>query len=84
LKNILLCRLPFRAIFLSLSLFHFHCQIEFYALQEKTEPSQKNPKLSVSFTRDTCKPGKKFETNTTPESGVLVAQHMNYMTNKPN
>ena len=38
LKNRLPCRLPFRAIFLSLSLFHFHRQIEFYALQEKTEP----------------------------------------------
>ena len=28
---------------------------------------RKAPKLGVSFTRGTCKPKKKFETNTTPE-----------------
>ena len=32
-----------------------------------SKPSPENPKLVVSFTRGTCKPKKKFETNTTPE-----------------
>ena len=36
-------------------------------LRKQQTFSGKNPKLVVSFTRGTCKPKKKFETNTTPE-----------------
>ena len=42
-------------------------RVEIQLNLRKYQPSPENPKLGVYFTRGTCKPDKKFETNTTPE-----------------